>query len=150
GEQITFQYDAISRLTLIKGPLPGASVSFTYDAFNRIHTKTDESGYTLTFEYDRLDRLTRMISPDGTFYQIKYEWLDQVLIRDRAGRPTTFEYNKIRQMIKRTDPLKRTIYFQWCKCGDLRGFTDPMGRTTLWRHDIQGRVKCKEYADGSK
>ena len=25
-----------------------------------------------------------------------------------------------------------------------------MGRTTTWRHDVQGRVKCKEYADGSK
>jgi RHS repeat-associated protein len=24
-----------------------------------------------------------------------------------------------------------------------------MGRDTNWRHDIQGRVKCKEYADGS-
>jgi RHS repeat-associated protein len=28
--------------------------------------------------------------------------------------------------------------------------TDPLGRTTSWAHDIQGRVKCKEYADGSK
>jgi YD repeat-containing protein len=40
--------------------------------------------------------------------------------------------------------------FQWCRCGDLRTLTDPMGRTTTWRHDVQGRVKCKEYADGSK
>ena len=53
-------------------------------------------------------------------------------------------------MTKRTDPLNRVTLFQWCKCGALKSLTDPMGRTTSWRHDIQGRVKCKEYADGSK
>ena len=53
-------------------------------------------------------------------------------------------------MTKRTDPLNRATLFQWCKCGALKSLTDPMGRTTTWRHDIQGRVKCKEYADGSK
>jgi hypothetical protein len=31
-----------------------------------------------------------------------------------------------------------------------KALTDPMGRTTSCRHDIQGRVKCKEYADGFK
>ena len=53
-------------------------------------------------------------------------------------------------MTKRTDPLGRVTLFQWCKCGALRGLTDPMGRTTFWRHDIQGRLKCKEYVDGSQ
>ena len=28
--------------------------------------------------------------------------------------------------------------------------TDPLGRTTSWEHDIQGRVVTKKYADGSK
>src|SRR5204863_4034252 len=76
--------------------------------------------------------------------------LDLTLIKDRAGRETSLEYNRVRQMIKRTDSLNRITHFQWCKCSALRRLTDPMGRTTTWRHDIQGRVKCKEYADGSK
>lgn len=25
-----------------------------------------------------------------------------------------------------------------------------MGRTTTWEHDLQGRIKWKQYADGSK
>ena len=95
-------------------------------------------------------RLTKITYPDLTSEEFFYANLDQVLVRDRAGRETSFEYNSLRQMTKRIDPLKRTTYFRWCKCGALKTLTDPMGRTTTWRHDLQGRVKCKEYADGSK
>src|SRR5262249_39440085 len=88
--------------------------------------------------------------PDGTLNQFTYTLLDRTLVQDRAGRKTSFAFNSIRQMTKRTDPLNRTTLFEWCKCGALRRLTDPMGRTTTWRHDVQSRVKCKEYADGSK
>jgi RHS repeat-associated protein len=150
NETTTYSYDVNGHLTSVDGPLPGSSITFTYDAVSRVRTKTDESGYTLTFDYDALDRLTKITFPDGTFDQFTYTLLDRTLIRDRAGRQTMFEYNSVRQMTKRTDPLNRATLFEWCKCGALRGLTDPMGRTTTWQHDIQGRVKCKEYADGSK
>ena len=150
NETTTYIYDVNGRLTSMDGPLPGSSITFTYDSVGRVRTKTDESGYTLTFDYDDLDRLTKITFPDGTFDQFTYTRLDRTLIQDRAGRQTSFEYNSIRQMTKRTDPLNRATLFQWCKCGALKSLTDPMGRTTTWRHDIQGRVKCKEYADGSK
>jgi RHS repeat-associated protein len=150
NDTITYTHDAKRNLTSVTGPLPGSSIAFTYDSISRVRTKTDESGYTLTFDYDALDRLTQITFPDGTFDEFTYARLDHTLIRDRAGRQTSFEYNNILQMIKRTDPLNRATLFQWCKCGALKSLTDPMGRTTTWRHDIQGRVKCKEYADGSR
>lgn len=150
SETITYSYDAKGHLISVQGPLPGSTTSFTYDSLSRVRTKTDESGYTLTLEYDELDRLTKITFPDGTFNQFTFTRLDLKLMTDRAGRQTTFEYNAIRQMSKRTDLLNRATLFQWCKCGDLRTLTDPMGRTTLWRHDIQGRVKSKQYADGSQ
>ena len=150
NETIAYNYDANGHLTSIEGPLPGSSITFTYDSVSRVKTKTDESGYTLTFDYDDLDRLTKIAFPDGTSNQYTYTLLDLTLIKDRAGRQTTFEYNSIRQMTKRTDPLNRVTWFQWCKCGALKSLTDPMGRTTTWRHDIQGRVKSKEYVDGSQ
>lgn len=150
NETITHSYDVNGHLKSVNGPLPGAATTFTYDSVGRVRTKTDESGYTLTFDYDALDRLTKLTFPDGTFDQHSYERLDLILIRDRAGRETTFEYNSIRQMTKRTDPLNRMTLFQWCRCGALKSLTDSMGRSTTWRHDIQGRVTSKEYADGSK
>jgi YD repeat-containing protein len=143
-ETTTYSYDVKGHLTSVDGPLTGSSIAFTYDAISRVRTKTDESGYILTFDYDALDRLTQITFPDGTFDHFTYTLLDRTLTKDRAGRQTTFEYNSIRQMTKRTDPLNRVTLFQWCKCGALRSLTDPMGRTTSWQHDIQSRVKSKE------
>ena len=152
NETTTYKYNPVKwwLLDSIDGPLPGSSITFTYDSVSRVRTTTDESGYTLKFDYDDLDRLTKITFPDGTFDEFTYTRLDHTMIRDRAGRQTILEYNNIRQMTKRTDPLNRATLFQWCKCGALKSLTDPMGRTTTWRHDIQGRVKCKEYADGSR
>jgi RHS repeat-associated protein len=152
NETTTYHYDANGYLRSIDGPLPGAddTTSFTHDSFGRVRTKTDESGYTLAFDYDALDRLTKITFPDLSFDELTYTGLDRTMVRDRAGRQTIFQYNNVRQMIKRTDPLNRTTLFQWCKCGDLKGMTDPMGRTTTWGHDVQGRVTHKKYVDGSK
>jgi RHS repeat-associated protein len=152
GDRTTYHYDPKGYRTSVDGPLPGVTktTQWTYDAVGRVKTKTDVSGYTLTFDYDVLDRLMKITYPDGTFDQYSYTMLDRTLMRDRAGRKTSFAFNSVRQMTKRTDPLNRALLFEWCKCGALRRLTDPLGRTTTWRHDVQSRVKCKEYADGSK
>ena len=151
GDTTTYHYDANGYRTSVDGPLGiGDTTTWTYDSRGRIRTNTDVSGYTLTFDYDDFDRLTKITYPDTTFDQYTYTRLDRTLILDRAGRLTSFEYNNIRQMTKRTDPLNRATLFEWCKCGALRRLVDPTGRTTTWRHDVQSRVKSKEYADGSK
>jgi RHS repeat-associated protein len=152
GETTSYEYDDKGFLTAIVGPsLPGggARTIFTYDTFGRVRTRTDESGYKLAFEYDDVDRPTKVTFPDGTTTAFGYTRLDLTEVKDRAGRVTTMEYNAARQKIKQADPLGRATLFEWCNCGDLPKLTDPMGRTTTWRHDIQGRVKAKEYADGS-
>ena len=151
GNTTTYQYDANGYRTSAAGPLGAAdTTTWTYDAFGRVQTVTDNSGYTLTYGYDALDRITTITYPNTTVLTFTYTLLDMTAITDRAGRQTTFGYNNVRQMIKRTDPLGRVTLFQWCKCGALRRLADPMGRTTTWRHDIQGRVSRKEYADGSQ
>lgn len=151
GETTTYFYDRNGYLVMVDGPLPGASdvLKATYDAFGRVRTKTDESGYTLTFDYDALDRIVKVTYPDATFSQYTYDRLDPVVIQDRAGRQTRVEYDRMRQMTTRTDPLNRVTLFQWCSCGDLSSLTDPMGRTTTWIKDAQGRLTGKQYGDGS-
>jgi RHS repeat-associated protein len=151
GNTTTYHYNAKGYRTAVDGKLGiGDTTTYTYDSFGRVRTMTDVSGHTITLDYDALDRVTKTTYPDATFSQSTYTLLDLTRTRDRAGRQTAFEYNSIRQLTKRTDPLDRVALFQWCKCGALRRLTDPMGRTTTWRHDVQGRVKCKEYADGSQ
>ena len=152
GERTTYHYDAKGFRTSVDGRLPGVTntTQWTYDAAGRVRTRTDVSGYSVTIDYDTLDRLTKVTFPDGTFSHLTYTLLDRTQVQDRAGRKTSFLFNSVRQITKRTDPLNRTTLYEWCKCGALRRLTDPLGRTTTWLHDVQSRVKGKEYADGSK
>ena len=151
GETITYEYDANGYRISQIGPLGETDkTTWTYDSPGRIATTTDTSGYTLRFEYDALDRPTKLSYPDGTSNQFFYTLLDRTKMRDRTGAETSFEFNNVRQTTKRIDRLGRVTLFQWCKCGALKSLTDPLGRTTVWRHDIQGRIKIKEYPDGSR
>lgn len=152
GETTTYNYDVNGYLLSIDGPLPGAgdSLTYTYDSFGRVRTRTDMSGYTMTYDYDNLDRVTRITYPDSTFDQITYDRLDPIVYQDRAGRQTLFQYDNMRQLVKRTDPLNRVTLFDWCNCGAIKSMTDPVGHTTIWDRDVQGRLTDKIYSDGSK
>jgi len=152
GETTANTYDASGYLIAQDGPLPGTNdvTTATYDAFGRIRTKTDVSGYTLTFDYDALDRLTKITHPDGTFEQFTFNRLDVGMVQGRDGRQTLMEYDSMRQMKSRTDPLNRVTQFEWCSCGDLKTLIDPLGRTTSWNKDVQGRLVSKVFGDGSQ
>lgn len=87
---------------------------------------------------------------DGTYEEITYNRLDRATFRDRQGRITTSTYNALRQLVAQTDPLNRTLRYEWCRCGQMRTLIDAMGRATQWKRDLQGRVFAKVYADGSQ
>lgn len=151
-ETFTCVYDANGYLLAVDGPLPGTNdvSTMTYDAFGRVRTATDVSGYTLTLDYDSLDWLTRITYPDSSFEQITYDRLDPVVFRDRAGRQTLFNYDRLRQLTQITDPLGRATRLEWCRCGAMKSLTDPLGRTTSWLTDVQGRRIGQRYSDGSQ
>jgi RHS repeat-associated protein len=152
NQAIACTYDANGYLLSMTGPLPGANDTgtLTYDAFGRVRTTTDVSGYTMTYDYDNLDRITTVTYPDSTFAQCSYTLLDCTGFQDRAGRVTSFEYDSMRHVRKITDPLGRTTLMDWCRCGSPKSLIDPMGRTTTWATDVQGRTIAKQYADGSQ
>jgi RHS repeat-associated protein len=152
GETVTCSYDANGYLLSADGPLPGTndSMTATYDSFGRVRTLTDANGYSLTYDYDNLDRVTRVTHPDSTFEQITYDRLDPVIFQDRAGRQTFYQYDNMRQLVKKTDPLNRVTLLDWCGCGSIKSLTDPMGHTTVWDRDVQGRLVDKIYGDGSE
>ena len=152
NETTTLNYDANGYLLKIDGPLPGTndSTSFTYDGYGRVRTVTDSDDYMLTYDYDALDHLTRTTYPDGTFQEITYQNLDPITSRDRNGRITRYTHDGNRHLTVVEDPLHRLTRYDWCACGQLEGLIDPMGRTTKWHRDIQGRVIAKEYVDSSK
>ncbi len=50
-------------------------------------------------------------------------------------------------MIALEDAAGRVTAFDWCSCGALNALTDPLGRTTSWNRDLQGRLTAKVYPD---
>ncbi len=152
NETTTYTYDTNGYMVAVDGPLPGTNdmVAGTYDSLGRVQTMTDLNGYAVTFDHDALDRLTKITHPDGTFEQITYDRLDPVVVQDRAGRQTLLQFDALRQLARRTDPLGRVTLFDWCACGDIKSLIDPMGRATTWHKDVQNRLVSKQYGDGSQ
>jgi RHS repeat-associated protein len=152
NEITSFTYDAAGRLLSVDGALAGTSdtVSFTYDAFDRIKTVTGVDGYSVTNSYDAFDRITTNAFPDGTVETVTYNRLDPATIKDREGRITQYEFDGIRQLRKITEATNWVTRLEYCKCGNVKSLTDPMGRITRWSYDIQGRTTAKIYPDDSR
>ncbi len=93
-------------------------------------------------------RPTLITYPDGSTEQFAYERLDLVASKDRAGRWTQSFYTNIRQKIPDFGPDARPVAYSWCSCGSLSKLTDPAGRVTEWKRDIQGRPTEKILPDG--
>ncbi len=152
NEITTFDYDTNGLLQSIDGPLAGSSdtVTFTYDALDRVRTVTDVDGFTVTNIYDNFDRVTTNSFPDGTTATVVYDRLDPVTMKDREGRITQYEFDGIRQLRKITEATNWVTRLDYCKCGNIKSITDPMGRITRWSYDIQGRPTAKIYPDDSR
>ena len=150
GETDSIFYDSQGYLIRTEGPLAGDTAAFTYDGLGRLRSVTDRDGYTTRTEYDALDRPTKVTFPDSTHKQFIYDKLDLGKSRDRRGRWSQYFHNPVREMTAVRDALGRTTSMEWCGCGNLESMSDPEGRTTRWRRDIQGRLTEKEYADGRK
>jgi RHS repeat-associated protein len=151
NETATFIYDTNGYFVEAQGALEGTddTISAGYDAFGRVASLSDVSGYLVSFDYDNLDRVTSVSYPDGTSVQMGYALLDCASVQDRAGRQTLYYHDNMQQLTSMIDPLGRQTFFEWCRCGAPKSFTDPMGRTTSWVTDVEGRKTSKQFGDGS-
>lgn len=152
SEITLFNYSTNGQLLNIDPPFAGTndSTSFTYDAADRVRTVTDSDGYTVTLDYDSLDRVLTNSYPDNTREIVTFKFLDPETFTDRAGGVTKFVYNPLRQLQEVQEATNWVTRLDWCRCGELDNITDPLGQVTRWCYDIQGRVTCKQYADGTK
>ncbi len=150
NQVVALAYDTNGYVTNISGSLPDAPFSQSYDAYGRVRTVTDSQGYAVTYDYDNLDRSTKITYLDGTFQQMVYKNLDRVMTKDRRGHWTRNIYDARRELTAVEDPAGRVTTFDWCTCGSLAGITDPLGQTTTWLRDLQGRVTTKIYQDGTQ
>jgi RHS repeat-associated protein len=149
GHATKYTYNPFGYLTTIVNANGKTAVSFTYDKYDRVATRTDSEGWTVAFSYDALDRVTQETYPDGTARTFTYKYLDLVSVKDRQGRVTSFAYDAVRDRISQTDPLGQVTQFGYYENGVLKTLSDPNKHTTSWAIDVESRVNAKQYADGS-
>ncbi len=175
-----WEYDSLGRVTRTTVPTTVAfasvvygttntsvptATSYTYDAFDRVRTKTDAAGYVLTYDYDALDHVTRITYPDASHDDYDYTFqigphagqpsLDVWKFTDRLGRITTYTYDANRRLTSVTEPVTslpattRTTSYSYYENGALKDQTDANGNVTHYAIDIQGRPVSKTYAYGT-
>jgi RHS repeat-associated protein len=148
NETTTLVYDASGYLQTVTGPVAGATVTLTWDAFGRVRT-VNYDGRTLTFSYDVLDRVIRVDYPDGTYEAVSYKLLDPESSRDRLGRVTRLFHDALQRITSVQDPQGRIVRQNWCDCGSMDKLIDANGNETSWVRDLQGRVTSLVRANGT-
>jgi RHS repeat-associated protein len=150
GIQTTYSYDVGHFLTQISRG--GQAIrQFTYDTRGRVKTVTDEEGVTLSYDYNNLDDIIKITYPDGKFESRSYSGTvphQLASVTDRSGRITTYTYGKLRSLIRTDFPDGSFVTYTRDANGNMTGFTDTMGNTSLYAYDDDDWLHTKTYADG--
>lgn len=151
------------------------AVSYTYDSYDRVRTRTNSEGYVLTYDYDALDRVTRITYPDATHDDYDYNFpstgnlqllvpnavagqpsLSLWKVTDRLGRVTSYTYDSLRRQTSVSEtvtvggvPVTRTTSTSYYPTGAIKELTDANGNVTHWEVDLQSRPISKTYAYGT-
>ncbi len=149
NQTTTYQYDGAGNLTSITNANSAVAESYTYDAYDRIATRTDSEGWTATYSYDNANRITKITYPDGTADIYTFDKLDLASYTDRNGRRWIYSHDADRRLVASKDPLGNTTLFGYSNAARLTSLTDAKGNVTSWTYDIEGRLTNKQYADAS-
>jgi RHS repeat-associated protein len=117
---VTFEYDAKDRLLSLTDPLDRIT-SFTYDAAGRPLTQTLPGGRTVAFSYDPTGNVTTVTPPGRNAHGITY--------RRTAGLPESY-----------TNPLGATTRYTWALDRQLTSVALPDRHTITLGYDAARRL----------
>ncbi|MDE5863792.1 MAG: hypothetical protein K2H34_05545, partial [Lachnospiraceae bacterium] len=140
-----------------------ATVSYTYDDYGKLLSKTDAKGNTTSYTYDEEDRLIEEKRPDGKAFTYTYDSNGNITKITCPDGTTTAEavYDAAGNALSLTDTLKgiRTasysagsqllsmvqsnggeIKYTYYGNGLLKSQTDAKGNTTTMVYDAAGRI----------
>lgn len=145
GDRIDYTYDANGKLSKIADS-QGNSVNYAYDSEgNRLKEEIKDPQAvlqkSLSFQYDALNRLTKAVNPDSSYSQVSYDALgNQTSMRDPLGNSTTYQYDALSRVIAAIQPGSVTTGFGYDSGGNLTRVTDANSHATTYVYDDLGRV----------
>lgn len=159
---IRYGYDDIGNVVSITDP-QNNSASFKYNNYNQKTKVTDALSYDTYYEYDSNRFLTRVIGADGAVTDNVYDTVRDVVSgakiiktidplgkseifdydklgnliskTDKNGDTTCFEYDAMSRLIKTIDPFQNTIYNSYDANGNLIAIIDKRGNTTTFSYN---------------
>ncbi len=133
SDAVTFQrwlltYDAQDRLTSRTDP-GGSTWAYTYDTGGNRLTQTDPAGRTWTNTFGSCDEVTRMCDPLGTCHTMTYDARCNLLTVTGPAGVTEFTYDSrgLRSTVR--EPNGNVSLFQYDARGRLSGYTDSSGNS---------------------
>ena len=119
---ITYEYDALNRLTTIKDSTNLALASYTYDALSRRTQLQLANGNTTTYAFDAMSRLTSLQSPVGT-WGYTYDAIGNRTSMTNPAGTHVYSYDKLSQLTGADYPVGYAF-------ADTTFALDPLGNRT--------------------
>jgi YD repeat-containing protein len=144
GNVTSFSYDKNGNRLSTDSSLPLSSS--TYDSANRLIETEDANGHTVTFTYDAANRvLARTVDPAGLKLTTSYEYDaagQQIAVTDANGTVTQLTYDLKGQLVRTvTDPqgLSLVTLYEYGASGETLKVTSPGNPVIEYSYDALGR-----------
>ncbi len=131
----------------------GHRVSYAYDEWGRLRTKTYPNGTAVQYHYDGRSRLVRMVDATGeTLWQYTPQgWLQS----EQKGNGWQVEYayhpnGLLASLSERlSGQVVRTIEYAYNQRNLLSSLSE-LGKTSTWTYDADGRVVAVDLGNGAR
>jgi len=139
GNAFTRTYDAMNRLATRTDPV-GASESFAYDLAGNLTRKTDRNGQVSTSVSDPLNRFVGASYADGASTNILYDVGGRhVRVDDSAGGAFTNTYDVLDRPLTQSSSLG-TVSYRYDAIGRRTSMDIPGAATTTYSYDADSRL----------
>jgi len=138
---VTFTYDAFGNIKTRTNQL-GETTSYTYEPiFNKVASITDALGNTATLTYDEFGNLLTSTDQNNNVTEFVYDAHGQVVEeKDAKGEITKFEYDHFGNLVAVIEALGHKTTYQYDAISRRIETTDALDRKTKTQYDDFNRV----------
>ncbi len=142
---LSYQYDALNRLTKIINPDNSFSQN-SYDALNNLIAIKDPRTNTTTNSYDALGRLISTIQPGSITTAFNYNTNSNLTtVTDPNNNATTYKYDDLGRVYQTISPDTGTTTYTYDPAGNLITKKDAKNTTITYSYDAANRITKIDY-----
>ncbi|MCP3994623.1 MAG: hypothetical protein GY722_06090, partial [bacterium] len=152
---VSFEYDANNRLVRMTDPAGGVS-SFQYDSQGNPTREIDPVGNKLVYTYDQEGRLHTAVGSSGASIELDYDAMGNI-VQERDVRTaadgsvqtlvTSYVFDALDRIVSTTYPDGAVQSSEFDAARNLVSRADPLGQTTTFAYEPTGRLSSVTYPD---